>query len=87
MTLGFFIEGTGFEDVAVLAISAFIEETDPLYLRKFQDVVQSFLSQSSATKKARRSSISLVTEAASFLLGLNSSRRLVDDFESAPRLP
>lgn len=52
-TMGFFVDGSGFEDVAVLAISAFAEETDPLYLFKFQEAVQSFLSQSRAAKKQR----------------------------------
>lgn len=52
-TMGFFVDGTGFEDVAVLAISSFAEETDPLYLPKFQDAVQSFLSQSRAAEKQR----------------------------------
>ncbi|KAI1781219.1 hypothetical protein F4818DRAFT_398389 [Hypoxylon cercidicola] len=52
-TMGFFVDGTGFEDVAVLAISAFLEETDPLYFPKFQDTVEAFLNQSRTAKKQR----------------------------------
>lgn len=51
-TMGFFLEGAGFEDVAVLAISSF-EETDPQYLTNFQKTVESFLSHSREAGKQR----------------------------------
>ncbi|KAI1091501.1 hypothetical protein F5B19DRAFT_483898 [Rostrohypoxylon terebratum] len=52
-TKGFFLNGTGFDDVAVLAVSAFEDNDENTYLQNFQITVQTFLSQSRAAGKQR----------------------------------
>ncbi|KAI8959426.1 hypothetical protein F5Y11DRAFT_368063 [Daldinia sp. FL1419] len=51
-TMGFFLNGNGFDDVAVLAITAFEEDSDD-YLTSFQDTIQKFLAQCRSAKKQR----------------------------------
>ncbi|KAI1373826.1 hypothetical protein F4677DRAFT_190108 [Hypoxylon crocopeplum] len=51
--MGFFLDGTGFDDVAVLAISSFLEEDNRQYLPGFQSAVEKFLKQSRAAGKKR----------------------------------
>lgn len=51
--MGFFLNGDGYEDVAVLSISAFTEDDDPYYLRHFQHTVSAFLNESRRTGKQR----------------------------------
>ncbi|KAI0385417.1 hypothetical protein F5Y04DRAFT_276747 [Hypomontagnella monticulosa] len=51
---GFFLDGPGFDDVAVLSISAFESGNDTLkFISDFQKTVESFLSKSRAAKKQR----------------------------------
>ncbi|KAI1640892.1 peptidase S41 family protein [Biscogniauxia mediterranea] len=55
-TSGYFLNGTGYDDVAVLSVSSFAPagNVDSLeYLTNFQDTVESFLSQSSQAGKKR----------------------------------
>ncbi|KAL7623818.1 hypothetical protein AAE478_005374 [Parahypoxylon ruwenzoriense] len=52
-TMGFFLDGPGFDDVAVLSISAFSEDNNPDYLTTFQDTVETFLGQSRSAGKQR----------------------------------
>ncbi|KAI1107423.1 hypothetical protein F4804DRAFT_352294 [Jackrogersella minutella] len=50
---GFFLNGTGFEDVAVLSLSAFEDNNNTRYLSNFQNAVQIFLNQSRTTGKQK----------------------------------
>lgn len=51
---GFFLDGPGFDDVAVLSISAFESGKDNLkFITDFQKTVESFLSKSRTAKKQR----------------------------------
>ncbi|KAK3323334.1 peptidase S41 family protein [Cercophora scortea] len=55
-TSGYFLNGTGYDDVAVLAVSGFAPagDFDSLsYLRDFQDTVSNFLAESKAQNKKR----------------------------------
>lgn len=52
-TKGFFLNETGFDDVAVLAVSGFEDNDENTYLQNFQNAVQTFLSKSRATGKQR----------------------------------
>ncbi|OTB04220.1 hypothetical protein M426DRAFT_11842 [Hypoxylon sp. CI-4A] len=51
-TMGFFLDGEGYDDVAVLAISAF-SEGDADYLTNFQSTVEAFLNRSRSADKQR----------------------------------
>ncbi|KAI1481324.1 hypothetical protein F4774DRAFT_374981 [Daldinia eschscholtzii] len=51
-TAGYFLDGNGYGDVAVLAITSF-EEEDDQYLTSFQNTVQKFLSRCRSAKKQR----------------------------------
>ncbi|KAI1210507.1 uncharacterized protein F4807DRAFT_467207 [Annulohypoxylon truncatum] len=52
-TKGFFLNGTGFDDVAVLALSAFEDNDENTYLTNFQNTIETFLSQSRDSGKQR----------------------------------
>ncbi|KAI5920368.1 peptidase S41 family protein [Camillea tinctor] len=55
-TSGYFLNGTGYDDVAVLSVSSFAPSgniNSLEYLTNFQDTVESFLSQSSEAGKKR----------------------------------
>ncbi|KAI0142315.1 hypothetical protein F4776DRAFT_501523 [Hypoxylon sp. NC0597] len=52
-TMGFFLNGTGFDDVAVLALTAFEDEDVNQYLPNFQNAVETFLDRSRAAGKQR----------------------------------
>ncbi|KAI2462865.1 hypothetical protein F4781DRAFT_418581 [Annulohypoxylon bovei var. microspora] len=52
-TKGFFLNGTGFDDVAVLAVSAFEDNNENTYLSNFQNAVETFLTQSRDAGKQR----------------------------------
>ncbi|KAI1496509.1 peptidase S41 family protein [Biscogniauxia marginata] len=55
-TSGYFLNGTGYEDVAVLSVSSFAPSGNVgslEYLTNFQDTVESFLSQSNKAGKKR----------------------------------
>ncbi|KAI1460941.1 hypothetical protein F4805DRAFT_478030 [Annulohypoxylon moriforme] len=52
-TKGFFLNGTGFDDVAVLSLSAFEDNDENTYLPNFQNTVETFLTQSRDSGKKR----------------------------------
>ena len=55
-TSGYFLNGTGYDDVAVLAVSSFAPNDDEdfvAYLTNFQDTIASFLKQSKDAGKKR----------------------------------
>ncbi|KAI1418045.1 hypothetical protein F5Y13DRAFT_199153 [Hypoxylon sp. FL1857] len=52
-TMGFFLDGAGFDDVAVLALKSFEDDDANTYLSNFQNAVETFLSKSRAAGKQR----------------------------------
>ncbi|KAI0843520.1 hypothetical protein F5Y06DRAFT_302667 [Hypoxylon sp. FL0890] len=52
-TMGFFLDGSGFDDVAVLALTAFEDDDVNQYLANFQNAVETFLDKSRAAGKQR----------------------------------
>ncbi|KAI1139996.1 hypothetical protein F5Y05DRAFT_338061 [Hypoxylon sp. FL0543] len=52
-TMGFFLDGAGFEDAAVLALTAFEDDDVNQYLSNFQNAVETFLDKSRSAGKQR----------------------------------